>query len=381
MVRTHPWSPFRDGAFNAVLHHPRTAVVIGRLLGAAILVCFATGLYSHYLQEPSSWMRFPTSPVWLYRVSQGLHVATGIAAIPLLLAKLWTVYPKLFQWPPLRSIGHALERLSIGVLIAATILQLSMGLMNTAQWYPWPFYFRETHFALAFVIVGALLIHIAAKLPSIVEHWRAAREPLPLPDGTGWSRRGFFAATGVAVLAVTVPTVGQTFTPLRQLDVLAPRKPGEGPQGLLVNRTAAEAGVLQTARSRDWVLEVVGPRPYTLTLEQLNAMPQHTVELPIACVEGWSQDARWTGVRIRDLMDRVGAPSDAALHIASLDYFGPYGSSQMGPEFARDSRTLLALRLFGEELDIEHGYPARIISPARPGVLQTKWVRRLEVRS
>ena len=65
----------------------RMAVVIGRLLGLAFLVCFATGLYSHYLQEPLPWMRFPTAPVSLYRVTQGIHITAGIACVPLLLAK------------------------------------------------------------------------------------------------------------------------------------------------------------------------------------------------------------------------------------------------------------------------------------------------------
>ena len=40
----------------------------------------------------------------LYRVTQGVHVATGLASIPLLLAKLWAVYPKLFTWPPFSSV-------------------------------------------------------------------------------------------------------------------------------------------------------------------------------------------------------------------------------------------------------------------------------------
>ena len=47
--------------------------------------------------------------------------------------------------------------------------------------------------------------------------------------------------------------------------------------------------------------------------------------------------------------------------------------------FADDDRTLLALALNGEPLALDHGYPARIIAPNRPGVLQTKWVTRLEV--
>jgi DMSO/TMAO reductase YedYZ molybdopterin-dependent catalytic subunit len=47
--------------------------------------------------------------------------------------------------------------------------------------------------------------------------------------------------------------------------------------------------------------------------------------------------------------------------------------------FAADDRTLLALGLAGEPLALDHGYPCRLIAPNRPGVLQTKWVERLEV--
>lgn len=52
---------------------------------------------------------------------------------------------------------------------------------------------------------------------------------------------------------------------------------------------------------------------------------------------------------------------------------------EMGHLYAQDPLTLLALRLNGEVLSLDHGYPARIIAPNRPGVLQTKWVGRLEV--
>jgi hypothetical protein len=41
-----------------------------------------------------------------------------MVAIPLLLAKLWTVYPRLFEWQPLRSARHALERLSVAMVVA-----------------------------------------------------------------------------------------------------------------------------------------------------------------------------------------------------------------------------------------------------------------------
>ena len=46
---------------------------------------------------------------------------------------------------------------------------------------------------------------------------------------------------------------------------------------------------------------------------------------------------------------------------------------------AADPDTLLALFVNGEPLAPDHGFPARLIGPNRPGVHQTKWVGRIEV--
>ena len=43
----------------------------------------------------------------------------------------------------------------------------------------------------------------------------------------------------------------------------------------------------------------------------------------------------------------------------------------------RDPRTLLALKVNGQDLSLDHGFPARVIVPALPGVHNTKWVREL----
>ncbi|MFE6686266.1 molybdopterin-dependent oxidoreductase [Streptomyces sp. NPDC057743] len=369
--------------FRGRLHDPRTATVIGRWLGLTLLVCFGTGLVSHVMQHPPGWLAnsLPSRPSWGYRFSQGLHVASGIAALPLLLAKLWAVYPRLFAWPPVRSVRHGLERLSVAVLVAGAVFELATGLLNTAQWYPWPFSFVPVHFAVAWLVVGALVLHLAVKAPEIRAHWsRRSTGTLALPAEDGPDRRSLLAGVAAAVGTVTLTTVGQSVTPLKGLILFAPRDPDRGPQGLPVNRTAAAAGVGRVVDDA-YRLVVTGPRPYSLTLDELRALPQHEVALPIACVEGWSKTAHWTGVRVRDLLERAGAPSDARVRVVSLQLRGGYRVSEMGRQHARDPLTLLALRLNGAELDPDHGYPARLIAPNRPGVLQTKWVARLEVLS
>ena len=147
------------------------AVVLGRLLGSAFIICFGTGLYSHFIQDPLPWMVFPTFIPNLYAITQGLHIAAGIACFPLLLGKLHTIYPRLFGYPPVKGLLSLMERGSIALFVAASLVEIVIGIINTADWYPFPFPFRQTHFVLGFVIIGSLAIHIGVKLPLITQYW------------------------------------------------------------------------------------------------------------------------------------------------------------------------------------------------------------------
>jgi DMSO/TMAO reductase YedYZ molybdopterin-dependent catalytic subunit len=149
-----------------------------------------------------------------------------------------------------------------------------------------------------------------------------------------------------------------------------------------VNKSAQSAGMLGVATDPAYRLMLIGPAgTRALALADLTAMDQHTANLPIACVEGWSQSADWTGVRIRDLADLAGVPGDATVTVESLQKGSRYGTSMLPPNFVQNPLTLLALRLHGEPLALDHGYPARLIAPNRPGVLQTKWVGILRVEA
>lgn len=361
---------------------PRGTAVTARVgvaLGVAVAVCFVTGLLSHLIQHPQPWFGWPTRPVWLYRFTQGLHVASGIAAIPLLVVKLWSVWPKLFERPVIGSLPRALERASILVLVASMLFQLTTGLLNIAQWYVFEFFFTTAHYAMSYVAIGAVLVHIGVKLPVIR---RALGEPpdgIPRGDLVMPSRRTVLRGTWLAAALATLVTVGQTVPVLRKVSVLAPRS-GEGPQGVPVNRSAVAAGVLKSARSPDYRLTVVnGDRTKVFTVDDLNAMPQTTHRLPIACVEGWSADAQWTGVVLAELVAQVGASPDSDVRMISLEGPGPYSRTVLPARHARDDKTLIALTVNGETLNLDHGYPCRLIAPSRPGVLQTKWLTRIEV--
>jgi hypothetical protein len=371
-----------EASFTSPLRHERLSARIGTWLGITFGLCFVTGLISHWYYLPDLPVLPPTRPIIGYRITQGVHVLSGIASIPLLLVKLWSVYPKLFAQMPFGDVRKlvlaTLERVSIAALVASAIFQLVTGLANASQWYPWSFSFRSTHYAVAWIAIGSLVVHIAVKLPII----RAAyAEPLPEPSVpyAGPSRRTVLRtallASGVAVLA----SAGNTVPWLRKVSVFAVRS-GEGPQGVPINRSAQAAGVTTTAQDPGFQLTLAnGDREVALTRAQLESMAQRTHALPIACVEGWSAAATWTGVRFSELLDLVEAPQGASIRVRSLQQKGAFGVTEIPASFARDSLTLLALKLHGEDLTIDHGYPCRLIAPNRPGVFQTKWVTRIEV--
>ena len=371
------------------LRDAASAVAVGRWLGPAFGICMLTGIFSHFEQHPTGWFPLPTGPTWIFQLTQGLHVVTGLASIPLLLVKLWTVYPRLFTWPPARSVVDALERASIAVLVSAAVFELVTGLFNILQWYPWPFGFIQAHWWVAWLAIGALLLHLAVKAPLIAAHWRQGPGDQPgkpvvdvgvvSAERSGISRRTLLVGTGAAAAVVTTVTAGQSLPLLRPIALLAPRRPGTGAAGVPINRTAASAGVLDSAVDPAWRLEIAGQRPLSLSLADLAARRQRTYSLPIACVEGWSVTADWTGVRLRDLLDEAGIPPGSHLRMISLQQGGGNHIAILPANFARDPLSLLALRLDGEPLSLDHGRPCRLVAPGRPGVAQTKWLARIEV--
>lgn len=193
------------------------------------------------------------------------------------------------------------------------------------------------------------------------------------------SRRRFLWGVGGGSALFGAAALVHAVTPWGPLSLKAPRSRSDSPQDLPVNRTARQAGVDEIALDPGWMLGLTGATTRMLTLAQLEELPQATESLPISCVEGWTVDATWTGPRLRDLLDLVGAPADATVRLRSMQQRGAFRETTMPAGYARDPRTLAALRLNGSRLDVDHGYPARIIAPARPGVLQTKWLTSIEV--
>ena len=198
------------------------------------------------------------------------------------------------------------------------------------------------------------------------------------------SRRGILGLVGASSATVFVLTAGGTLEPLRSLALLSPRarSQGSGPHpeanDFEVNRVFAATGIPVAATGDSWRLVLSGPRSVSLSRDELLAMPLGTEVLPIACVEGWSTVQTWTGVRLVDLARLAAVDHAVDVAVESLEKPGqPFRSATLASNQAGDPKTLVALRVNGEDISFDHGYPARMIVPGAPGVHCTKWVSEL----
>ncbi|GAA0425645.1 membrane protein [Acrocarpospora corrugata] len=415
-----PPGPFRPEFWRSPLRGPWLTSVFGLVLLVGLPIVALTGLVSYAAYNPGLpgndmtpekgllgfyLFDWPTSPVWLYRLTQGTHVILGLTLVPILLAKLWSVIPKLFAWPPSRSPAQLLERASLLLLVGGAVFEFVTGILNIQLFYVFPFSFYPAHLYGAWIFMAALVVHVALKLPRLVTALRSrgfrremrtnlrdTRPEPPDPDGLvaatpappSMSRRGLLAFVGGGSLTMFGLSVGQTLDgPLRSTALLAPhgRDYGPGPNDFQVNKTAASVGVTDAQTGPDWRLTLLGAQQVLLTRQELLALPLHTYRLPIACVEGWSTEQEWTGVRLADLARLCGVAEPGGVHARSLQQGGVFNRVSLSAGQVADHRSLLALRVNGADLSLDHGFPARIMVPNAPGVHNTKWVRELDFRT
>jgi DMSO/TMAO reductase YedYZ molybdopterin-dependent catalytic subunit len=128
-----------------------------------------------------------------------------------------------------------------------------------------------------------------------------------------------------------------------------------------------------------WSLSVDGlvERPFALRWDQLMAYDQVTLTTDIHCVTRWSKlDTTWTGVRVRDLLERAGVKPEGKFVLAHSD--GGY-TTNMPLELLYDDDVLVAHTYDGRPLEADHGAPLRLLVPKRYFWKSAKFLRRIEI--
>ena len=145
-----------------------------------------------------------------------------------------------------------------------------------------------------------------------------------------------------------------------------------------------------TAFGLDQVLE--------LSLEQLKALPRHEIVATLQCsgnrrsgfnekertsgtpwYQGAISTARWTGVRLRDLLKAAGVDDemvcqnlDSHVRFSSVDDF--HSSVGLDKAYSISGDTIIAYEMNGEAIPPDHGFPLRVIVPGYIGVRNVKWL-------
>ncbi|WP_204164586.1 molybdopterin-dependent oxidoreductase [Nocardioides daejeonensis] len=199
---------------------------------------------------------------------------------------------------------------------------------------------------------------------------------------TGWAGRSL-EKWRTRISGVRIPTARQPLPPL--------------PEGL----DAVYDGIsdFQTATGRfyrvdinlslpivppdEWDLRIDGEvdHPFTLTFDELRAMPLVERDITLTCVSNevggkYVGSARWRGVLLSTLLDRAGV-RDGADQVLSTAADGFTISTPLAA--VQDGRdAMVAIAMNGEPLPAEHGFPARLVTPGLYGYVgATKWLRKL----
>lgn len=127
-----------------------------------------------------------------------------------------------------------------------------------------------------------------------------------------------------------------------------------------------------------WDLRIFGhvEQPFTLSWDELRALPAVEVTQDIHCVTKWTiLDTVWRGVPVRDLFDRAGLLPGAA-HVVE---HAEHGYTTNVPLADIVESGLVAYELGGQPLEPDHGFPARVVIPHLYFWKSAKWLRGLEV--
>jgi DMSO/TMAO reductase YedYZ molybdopterin-dependent catalytic subunit len=128
----------------------------------------------------------------------------------------------------------------------------------------------------------------------------------------------------------------------------------------------------------DYTLEVTGKVATPLTLSYEDAIDRQAYKkvVTLNCVEGWSVDILWEGVRIADLLEQAGYDKGAKTVI-----FRCYDGYTTSLPLAKvvDHDLLLAYKMNGIDLPKERGFPFQVVAEDQWGYKWAKWVTEIEV--
>ena len=136
---------------------------------------------------------------------------------------------------------------------------------------------------------------------------------------------------------------------------------------------------LEAGRFADWKLAVDGmvAHPGLFSMADLRSLPSRNQVTHLACEEGWSYIAEWTGAPLSHVLDIAGVLPQAKYVVYFSIQPGWWDSVDMAD--ALHPQTLVAYGLNGSDLPIGNGGPVRLRVPRHLGYKNVKYITRMTV--
>ncbi len=203
------------------------------------------------------------------------------------------------------------------------------------------------------------------------------------PKGKPIGRRVVLGMAGIGALGVVfgAPVDGWV------ADVLQPLSSGAGsgiadliPGSDYFQLYTVTSGFPEVPSDYHLVLDGLVDKPLSLTVSDLEAMPQTKLVRDFQCVTGWRvPGVHWTGVKLGYLLDQAGvAPEGKAVFFESFD--GVYTES-LTMDQARLPDVIIAYQMLGAPVTRPHGGPVRLYIPEMYGYKSIKWLSKISVVS
>ncbi|MEN3188354.1 MAG: molybdopterin-dependent oxidoreductase [Atribacterota bacterium] len=130
-----------------------------------------------------------------------------------------------------------------------------------------------------------------------------------------------------------------------------------------------------------WRLEISGVKaqsPLSLSYEELLALPMVKKKVLLICPGFFADYAEWEGVPLRTLLERAQVEEYRRIRLVGIDGYEVFFTQRELEEEKLDL-LFLALRVNGEALPLEHGFPVRLVAEDFYGSRWVKWLKEIVV--